>query len=261
MDAQGLFGSGAATAATEANSAADGRRTKLFGYDSVAAQLLEPYGASAIGDMSLKDLWEATAKGNRKAAYHSHLCADVAKDGWHVGAGISMTASAVLHAVEALEHENLKRVLREELYTAAMNEAASLKPHLEVLNFGKGVAGQGPVQASFRTVKKRRLEPGAASVPGRSEADVQKAAEHLCDWLAKPSSPLRGLLCILSGNNAFFTGYTAEKVARSCVLHKPASKADFVAGALARARTVASPGESGGAAGSGDVTGLLGTSS
>ena len=66
MDAQGLFGSGAAP---DAASAPDGRRTKLFGYDSVAAQLLEPYGTSALGGMTLPDLWKATQQGNRKAAY------------------------------------------------------------------------------------------------------------------------------------------------------------------------------------------------
>ena len=41
--------------------------------------------------------------------------------------------------------------------------------------------------------------------------------------------------------------------------HKPASKEDFVTGALARARTVAAPGESTGAAGSQDASGLFGT--
>ena len=258
MDAQGLFGSGAAGAAPDAASAADGRRTKLFGYDSVAAQLLEPYGKSALGDMELPELWDATKKGNRKAAYHSHLCANLTTDAWHVGAGISVTAAALLHAVEALEHENLKRILKEDLYAAAMGEAKTLKPHLEVLNFGKGIAGQGPVQASFRAVKKRRVDPSAPA-PGRSEPEVQKAAEQLHDWLSKPSSPLRGLLFILSANNVFFTGYAAEKVARACVKHKPASKEDFVTGALARARTVAAPGESTGAAGSQDASGLFGT--
>ena len=252
MDAQGLFGSGAAP---DAASAPDGRRTKLFGYDSVAAQLLEPYGTSALGGMTLPDLWKATQQGNRKAAYHSHLCADGSNDAWHFGAGISMTAAALLHALDGLAQDNLKRLLKEDLYSTAMGEAAALRPDLEILNFGKGVPGQGPVQQSFRSAKKRRTEP-AASVPGRSEADVKKAAERLHEWLAKPSSPLRGILCILSADNVFYTGYAAEKVARACVLHKPASKEDFVAGALSRARTVGTAVESG-LTGPGDASGLL----
>ena len=76
------------------------RRTKLYGYDAVAAQMLEPYGESPLDQMSLEQLWKGTAKGNRKTAYHSHLAAPQETDPWHVGAGISMTAAALLAAVK-----------------------------------------------------------------------------------------------------------------------------------------------------------------
>ena len=50
--------------------------------------------------MSLEQLWKGTAKGNRKTAYHSHLAAPQETDPWHIGAGISITAAALLAAVK-----------------------------------------------------------------------------------------------------------------------------------------------------------------
>ena len=82
--------------------------------------------------MPLKKLWKATAAGNRKAAYHSHLCASIDGDAWHVGAGVSMTAAAVQMAIEKLKSDNVKAVLREELYAKAMAEANRILPHSQL---------------------------------------------------------------------------------------------------------------------------------
>ena len=75
------------------------RRTKLFPWDSVASKLFEPHRESALDKLSLQDVWTAASKGNKKAMYHSHLCADLASDTWHVGAGISLTAASLLAAI------------------------------------------------------------------------------------------------------------------------------------------------------------------
>ena len=72
--ADGLFGAGA-TSSPAATAATESRRVKLFPWDSPAMQLLEPYGESAIDNLSMPKLWEAVSKGNQKAKYHSHLCA------------------------------------------------------------------------------------------------------------------------------------------------------------------------------------------
>ena len=85
------------------------RRTKLFPYDSVAAQLLEPHGTSSVDKMSLAELWASTAKGNKRAMYHSHLAADQEEDAWHVGAGRNQYdcgfSAARLHRYQRREHD------------------------------------------------------------------------------------------------------------------------------------------------------------
>ena len=52
------------------------RRGKLYPLDSMAMQLLEPYGDSVVDSLSMPKLWESVSKVNNKAKYHNHLCAD-----------------------------------------------------------------------------------------------------------------------------------------------------------------------------------------
>ena len=194
---------------------------------------MEPYGASVLGSMPLETLWRATAAGNRKAPYHSHLCASVEDDAWHFGAGVSMTCAALVQAIEHLQQDHVKQLLRQELYDKAMGEAKQLLPHLQVLNFGKGSQGQMAAKESMSSLKKRRVEANAGPAP--AEGVIREAAQTLHDWLSQEQSALRGLLSILAANNTFYTGFAAEKVARTCIHHKPCGRADFVKGALARA--------------------------
>ena len=74
----GLFGD--ASAAVPEESTREERRVKLFPWDSVASQLFELFQESAIDNLTLKEIWSGAAKGNKKTAYHSHLCADITKD-------------------------------------------------------------------------------------------------------------------------------------------------------------------------------------
>ena len=130
------------------------RRVKLFSWDSVAAQLLVPFGESTLDTPSLQQLWKATSEGNKKAAYHSHLCADKVADPWHVGAGVSTTAAALQAAIKNLETQDMQRLVRPELYDKIMAEASELKPILEMLNIGKGSQKQDAAGGTMSTVRK-----------------------------------------------------------------------------------------------------------
>ena len=211
------------------------RRTKLFPYDSVAAQLLEPHGTSSVDKMSLAELWASTAKGNKRAMYHSHLAADQEEDAWHVGAGISMTAASLQLAFTAIKGESMTQLMRPELHQKVMTEITDLEPHVQVLNLGKGSQAQ-PDTGSFRAAKRRKGTEAAEVAATPTEAELRAAAKALHAWLSKPKSPLRHLLDILSASNVFYTGHVAEMVARAAIEFKPMSAEQFAAAIAARAR-------------------------
>ena len=246
----GLFDTAAAAPApvTEGSD----RRVKLFPWDAVASQLFEPYGESSLDSMGLKELWEATCKGNKKARYHSHLCADGTSDSWHVGAGISMTASALQAAIKNWEGSDMARLIKPEFYSKVNEDIAKLKPILEKLNVGKGSQTQRDT-GSFRVAKKQKLAGGAA--PTCTEAQMDEAAKEFHTWLSQEKSAFRSALFILSGNGSYYAAHAAELVARAAVHHKPMTAESFRTAMRARSSRPAEVAEP--AAASSDATGLF----
>ena len=211
------------------------RRVNLYHYDSVAAQLFNPYGASIGTDMDGQKFWKAAAGGNRKAVFHTELAATEESGGAYcVGVGLSRVAETLLAAIEQLEDADLKRLLAAAPLRKAKEEAAALKPHLQVLNAGLAAAESG---GSFSALKKKQKTGWAAGEEvDRSEEKATEAARTLHAWLSLEKTPLRHLLIILGGRGAFFAGHMAEKTARTWVRHKPASAEDAIAAAVARAK-------------------------
>ncbi|CAE7485922.1 unnamed protein product [Symbiodinium sp. CCMP2592] len=225
----GLFGEAAAPAAPKEEE----RRTKLYGYDSVASQMLEPYGEGALDTLSLEQIWQGTVKGNKRTAYHSHLAADQSSDGWHVGAGISMTSAALLAAIKNFKGEDMKNLIRPDLYEKVLEEVTMLEPVLLALNFGRGSAATRDT-GSFREAKKAKLTVSGNVTENSGNMDPLKAAGDFRTWLVKERSPFRSLLFILSGNNSYYSGHTAELVARAAVKVKPMTEQDFIEAVKAR---------------------------
>ncbi len=232
--ADGLFGAGA-TSSPAATAATESRRVKLFPWDSPAMQLLEPYGESAIDNLSMPKLWEAVSKGNQKAKYHSHLCAGNG-DQWHIGAGISLTAAALVAAVKHFRSDNIRSLLKPDLYEKIEKELVELEPILNTLNLGKGSQTERDT-GSLRQAKRQKT--GEAK-PDPSEAEVVKAAHWFHAWLSKPQSPFRSFLFIAAAGNTFYTGHVAEVVARAAVAHKPMRTDDFETAMRARLHKPAS---------------------
>ena len=231
--ADGLFAAGDDTAVPKTK---EDRCAKLYPYDSVAALMLEPFGESAVDSMSLEQVWPGMVKGNKRAAYHSHLAASQETDGWHVGAGVSLTAAALLAAIKNLKEGDTQKLIMPSLYEKVMQEVKQLEPILEALNFGKGSATATPT-SSFRDAKRMKL---TASTP------VTGASTSAID----PESALRSMLFILSGNNSYCAGHVAELVACAAVSCKPMSEERFVAAVKARMQKPAEKPQSGGAASS-----------
>lgn len=217
------------------------RRTKLMPWDNVAAVLLDPFGTSMIHNITTDALYAATANGNKKAAYHSHLCAPLDSDPWHVGAGVSITAQTLLEAFDRLETKAVVGILDKTLYAKAMAKANKLRPHLQNLYFGKGSATANPAQTSFAALKKRKFQEmqdaGSRPTSTASEAQILASARELHTWLSTEKCPLRGLLATLAQGGAFYAAQCAEKTARAIAAHKPLSAEDLGNAALARAKS------------------------
>ncbi len=239
-----------ATAAAPAN-----RRTKLFPWDSVASQLLEPYGESALDAMSLQEVWAAASKGNKKAQYHSHLCADQAADPWHVGAGISLTAAGLLAAMKHLQSEDMKKLIAPQPYTKIEQEIKELEPVLKLLNLGKG-SQQNKDTGSFRSAKRQKMTASGTEGLQGTEKEVLDAARAFHKWLNQPKSALRSVLFLLSGGNTFYSAHCAEVVARAAVKHKPMTEDQFADAMKARMHKMPEPATQAGGTSS-DATGLF----
>ena len=209
------------------------RRVRLYPWDSVASQLFEPHGVSALDGLSNKELWESASRGNKKACYHSHLCADPSKDPWHVGAGISITAATLLNAIQFMKSDDMSKLLKQEWYDKIMEDIASIEPSLQVLNLGKGSQAERDT-GSFRAAKQRKTEQAPKTQPTTEQLATAAKAFHA--WLSKPKSALRGALFVLAGSNTFYAAHAANRVARAAVEYKPMSSENFVEMMLARAR-------------------------
>ena len=231
------------------------RRTKLFPWDSVASQLFEPYGESALDQLSLQDVWTAANKGNKKALYHSHLCASQASDAWHVGAGISLTAASLLAAIKNFRQPDMKRLIVPTVYEKIEKELEDLEPALVLLNLGKGSQSNRDT-GSFRAAKRHKAAAGGSDGMTGSEEQTLEAAKKFYQWLAQEKTPFRSLLFLLSGNNSYYSAHCAEVVARAGLKHKPITQADFVNAMQARMQKMPQPQAHGGSAGS-DATGLF----
>ena len=257
----GLFD--AEPSATAATDAAPGRkeerRNKLYPWDYVAAQLLEPYGESCIDSLGLDKLWEAAARGNKKCEYHTHLAADLEKDAWHAGAGISITAATLATACAQFRTEDMKKIIKDELYERVLKEIQEMEPVFKALNLGKGSQGGHRDTGSFRAAKKMKAADGGSIVfdlTAESSIDTVEAARRMHRWLSKEKSPLRSMLFILSGKNTYYTGHVAEKVARAAIVYKPFTEEQFVTAMRARMQRPSEASTSKASAGN-DTSGLF----
>ena len=222
---------------TPTDTSTEKKRNKLYPYDSVASQLFDPWGRSAITRATLPDLWKAAIAGTKKVEYHSHFAADQASDAWHVGAAISQTAQVMLAAIEEFKKGDVHQLIKPDMYKKVLAEMDSLTPALNTLNFGKGSQTLNSA-VSMSTLKKRKNEteqPQSSKPP--TDEEVQAAAKKMYQWLTSQNSALRAMLMILAGQGTYYSAHAAEKVARACITQKPATAEDFQAAALTRSKS------------------------
>ena len=225
------------------------RRTSLKKYDTVAAQLLNPYGPSPLESMSLEELWKGAASGSKAAFFHTELAATGATGGdYRVGIGLSRLAQTLLAALSKLREPNMAKLLQPRPLELALNEALQLEPHLKVLNAGKGNLATPEDANTGPTGFARSWKAASASgppTPAHTKEAIEAAAAAVHVWLAKPASPLRAIISVLSAGGSFYAANAAEKTARAWIKCKPAGEAACINAALARATGTEAPVDAG----------------
>ena len=216
----------------------NGKRIKLRRWDTVAAQGLNPYGASPIEKAPLGELWNAVKSGNKAVEYYSELAATDETGGiYRIGVGLSRTAESMVSAIQRLQEPKYKKLLDKDLYKNAIDEAEKLLPILQIINAGKGVQG-GELPQGFAGLRRMQNQD---TTPMPSPEARKKAASAFYDYLKKETTPLRGMLSLLSAGGTFYAGAVAEKTARAWVAANDIKVSSLEAAVHARARNIAAP--------------------
>ncbi|OLP86920.1 hypothetical protein AK812_SmicGene31935 [Symbiodinium microadriaticum] len=131
-------------------------------------------GASSFDTLSLEQLRGAARRGNKSAANHSHLCAPQDADPWHVGAGVSLTAAALLAAIDKFRSPDMKQLIKQDLYNKVPQEFAWIKvcaiaPALALLPLDTPSVRVGYLDIKAPVVQAERL-----NVPGRSDPPLRR---------------------------------------------------------------------------------------
>ena len=92
------------------------KRRKLRHYDLLPGQVLNPMGASGIDDADLDRLWRLMGTGNKACEFFSELCDE---DTSRHRVAISRMCQVLCEAIETLETEAAKKVIKDKLYAAA----------------------------------------------------------------------------------------------------------------------------------------------
>ena len=118
--------------------------------------------------------------------------------------------------------ENLKLVLKADVYEKAVAEAKALLPHVKVLNTGPLPGGQSSSASSIAF-----YGSNTRSRPIPASADSQEAAGKLYDFMTDQKSILRAVLQVLSSGGLWYNGATWDKAMRAWLQVKDVSKTDF----------------------------------
>lgn len=216
-----------------------GRRTALYGADSVQLFMLNPWGCSVLDEADDATLWSACAKGNKVAAYHTELAAT---DPYRLGVGISKTAQVLVEAIEKLQNDRLLQLLlKEEPYQRAVDEGTALLPWLKRLNAGPGVKDNAETQSLSAVKKRLRATSATPPAPTHTAEEAKTATEHFVAWLKKESSALRDILEILGAAGVMWSAHAAERTARAWLKCKPEPDAAILEAVRARAATGEAP--------------------
>ena len=196
------------------------RRTKLREREAVATVMYSPWEASRMESISVKDLWKLTCEGDDYVAYHSELCADSTTGGpYRVGVGLSRNAAVLAKAIERLQTDNIKAVMKHEKLALVLEEAERLLPHLQILDFGKGSENNDGA-TTLRSVRRW----GTDSKTSHTAEEIKAAVSAVHEWLQQQQSPLRGILSIMAGGGLFYSAYAAELTMRGWVQFGGATK-------------------------------------
>ena len=213
-------GAGAGAAPAVQGEGRDGKvtepRVMLKNMDAIASKAFDPYGVSVIDDISLEKLWEFVKKGDKWTKFYCELAADEASGGaYRIGIGVSRFSGLLLAVIKELEERtDFDVIFNERVLAKAREEAAALKPHLKVLNKGRGSQSYAAKEETINSLKRRRVQEEQVEAVG--VRDLQNAAAELWAWMRLGmQSPLRSVIVITSAGGVFYAAHASDKTARA----------------------------------------------
>ena len=202
------------------------KRTKLKPYDLLPAQMLNSMGGSGVETIDLAKLAAVQAKGNKAAPYFTELCDEAPS---RKGIAMSRLSEVQLKAGAKLSANVYEKHIEKKLYTAAMDEFNTLKPHFTIL-MGKDISTTdgGDTVGSIVYSGVGEYKP---------PAEVNEAAKEIYKWLKEPKSKWRSLLVLLSAGGLFYSAAVQEKSHRAYIAHgekDPVPEVDYLSWCRAR---------------------------
>ena len=170
-----------------------------------------------------EEFWDYLKSGNKHQLYHCELASE---DPIVRGVAVSRTAEGILSLCRAVlsdDKEDLKLLIRPEIYQELIEEATQLEPRVAILN------GAGLPAKNERAMK---VNLGQKPIAWRNPDDVKRAASYLVDWLQRPSK-LRKAMKTLQLGGLFYSTHV-DILCMNCFIKCADGKSTIVEDAVAR---------------------------
>ena len=201
------------------------RHTKLRHYDLLAAQTLNPMGASGLEIVNDRDLWRMLCEGNKQAAVFSEICLT---DPERRAVGLSRFAQVYSEAIKRFKENKYSRnLLKETVYDEIVEEADTLLDLLAKFNQSELAQRQ---MSGIRSVAYARATGGTRL----TRETMDQACTDLQKWLSKESL-LRSFLAYLAGAGCYWSAYAHERAIRCFITAGEGTKADLLEAVTTRA--------------------------
>ena len=181
--------------------------------NTIAKQLLDPFGEGELATITLKALWSHAASGHDHCDRFSEYAID---DKNYQGYALAKSMKSLHIAVTAaIDPKEAGKIFDAKVFTAIKAEADDLLPHVQTLCGGQMQKKEGGRLNAFRAPP---IDPEAATA----------AAKEVYAWLHKSDSPLRAVLRFLGQGGLFYAGFANEKMTRAFLSSTSCSQNSFI---------------------------------
>ena len=179
--------------------------------NTMAKQLLEPYGECELSTITLKDLWANASSGHEHCSRFTEYAID---DPNYQGFALAKSMKSLHLAISAAIGEEAEQLFNPKIFKAIKEEATPLLPYICTLQGGQ--------------MKKESSRLNAFRAPAIEESAAKESATKVYQWLHKPNSALRAALKFLSKGGVFYCGFVNEKTTMAWLSCQSITEENFV---------------------------------